>query len=201
MRYFDYHKGAESMGHVWSLFSDLSKSTEDSRLHEQTSGYGHTLEIIHAAMNGSFNGCADSFSLSVYERACNRNDKFGELEKRKKVVNIVDSNAELDGPENSYGDISDKKLPHYDEALDIMMNDDEFNANLMRLLNIRKSYVVEHGVDVVTVLYNALRGIPDAVKEVASLVSTHCEIKDIFVSLCEDSTDGKLMKELAAVVS
>lgn len=200
MHYFDYQTNKPMSG-VWELFADLA-NVEDSKIQcaMERGSYSHTLEIVQAALNGSLVASSESeFDLAAYEYKCSENDKNAKFSRCKRILNIVE---ERDSEEESvgYGDISERHIPSVDNVLDALFEDEDFNANLRRLYNIRKTYVVELGLDPVSVLYNALKGVPEAVKEMGDLMLENIEMKNIFTALCEGSTDGKLMKELAMAV-
>ena len=196
------------MGIIWSLFLQLSEMSEEEMLKRDSRqcSYAHTLEIVKAAMSGSISTADDSdiddFNLLAYEIRCAQNDKN---EQRKDVdkclfivddVDIEDSEARRVG----YGDVSSKKLSSTEEAFKKLDNIESFEQNLLQLLNIRSEYIVSHGVDVVGILKNSLKGISDASNTLKQLVGGNRLLKDLVLSLCEDAEEGILMERLSQVV-
>lgn len=207
MNYFEYQP-KEQMGRIWSLFVQLSEMSEEEMLKRdrRQCSYAHTLEIVKAAMSGSISTVDDSdiddFNLLAYEIRCAQNDKN---EQRKDVdkclfivddVDIEDSEARRVG----YGDVSSKKLSSTEEAFKKLDNIESFEQNLLQLLNIRSEYIVSHGVDVVGILKNSLKGISDASNTLKQLVDGNRLLKDLVLSLCEDAEEGILMERLSQVV-
>ena len=189
------------MSNVWSLFKDLNTMTPSQieRLYAD-SDYSHTLDIVKAALNGSIPLTDDAvreFNLQAYEYKCKENDKNGNFKKSKDVLNIVEFDNSEEDVNTRYGDISDRKLKVVEDAFEEVMSSDTFEANIRELYNIRTKYIIEHGIDLVSVLISSLKGIPEAVAEIKTIM---CDtvVKDLIVSLCEDSRDGKLLRTLEA---
>ena len=200
MDYFKYQE-SKPMSKIWSLFSDLKDITpEQLDLLYGESDFSHTLEIVRSALNGNIpltDEAIDSFNLFAYERKCRDTDKKGKFNDIKDTVNIVITDNSDDEIKVGYGDISDRKLKSIDDSLDEIMNNAEFESSIKELYKIRSKYIVEKGVDVVSVLLNSLKGIPDAIAEIKEFIKNDEIIKDIVVSLCENSS-GDLIKRLEA---
>lgn len=202
MDYFGYQ--SEASGAVWGLFRSLGEITPAQRESMYSgSEYAHTLETVSAALNGSIPTDRESvrnFNLWGYECACAANDFKSRLNRVKKELNIVDVSSESDSSlQVGYGDISDRELKAKDDLFEDLVDSMTFEDNIKTLLNIRSKYIVECGVDVVGVLRSALRGIPDAVNEMRSLVKDSL-LKDLYIQLCEESQDGALLRRLEAIV-
>lgn len=202
MKYYKY-QNTKPMSNVWSLFKDLNTMTPSQieRLYAD-SDYSHTLDIVKAALNGSIPLTDDAvreFNLQAYEYKCKENDKNGNFKKSKDVLNIVEFDNSEEDVNTRYGDISDRKLKVVEDAFEEVMSSDTFEANIRELYNIRTKYIIEHGIDLVSVLISSLKGIPEAVAEIKTIM---CDtvVKDLIVSLCEDSRDGKLLRTLEATV-
>lgn len=200
MKYYKY-QNTKPMSNVWSLFKDLNTMTPSQieRLYAD-SDYSHTLDIVKAALNGSIPLTDDAvreFNLQAYEYKCKENDKNGNFKKAKDVLNIVEFDNSEEDVNTRYGDISDRKLKVVEDAFEEVMSSDTFEANIRELYNIRTKYIIEHGIDLVSVLISSLKGIPEAVAEIKTIM---CDtvVKDLIVSLCEDSRDGKLLRTLEA---
>lgn len=200
MKYYKY-QNTKPMSNVWSLFKDLNTMTPSQieRLYAD-SDYSHTLDIVKAALNGSIPLTDDAvreFNLQAYEYKCKENDKNGNFKKSKDVLNIVEFDNSEEDVNTRYGDISDRKLKVVEDAFEEVMSSDTFEANIRELYNIRTKYIIEHGIDLVSVLISSLKGIPEAVAEIKTIM---CDtvVKDLIVSLCEDSRDGKLLRTLEA---
>lgn len=200
MKYYKY-QNTKPMSNVWSLFKDLDTMTPSQieRLYAD-SDYSHTLDIVKAALNGSIPLTDDAvreFNLQAYEYKCKENDKNGNFKKAKDILNIVEFDNSEEDVNTRYGDISDRKLKVVEDAFEEVMSSDTFEANIRELYNIRTKYIIEHGIDLVSVLISSLKGIPEAVAEIKTIM---CDtvVKDLIVSLCEDSRDGKLLRTLEA---
>lgn len=199
MRYFDYQYQG-TLGRVWSLFSGLQEISEEEKLGKSkySCAYTHTLDIVHAALNGSLstsNESIENFNLQAYEYKCEENDKINKIKQVEKVLYIVD-NVGDDEDTVGFGDISVRKLRSREDAFEILECDASFEANLAKLYNIRRDYIKERGIDLVSILEASLKGIPDAVTEIAELVSENLHLKELIVSLCEESRDGALIQRL-----
>lgn len=202
MNYFGYQNTAS--GAVWSLFRELGEITPEQREKVYAgSEYAHTLEIVSAALNGHIATdpvSLENFNLWGYESKCAEMDVHGKRARAKKVLNIVGfSTSSDDSIEVGYGEISARELGYEDSMFDVIVDSVDFEENLRRLFNIRTKYISEKGVDVVSVLYGALKGIPDALNEIKSLVtdSTLCEL---YTQLCEGSQNGALIRRLEMAV-
>ena len=78
------------------------------------------------------------------------------------------------------------------------MSSNNFEDNIKALCGIRTKYIVEKGIDVVSVLSCSLKGIPEAVAELKTIMADSV-LGEIITSLCEDSRDGELLRRLEAV--
>lgn len=199
MNYFDYQTYG-TLGRVWSLFSELGQLSEEESLGRtrRSCVYSHTLEIVNAALNGSLSTDSenlDAFDLAAYEFRCAQNDKINKIKGTEKVLNIVDSVGD-DEESVGFGDISDRKLRSVEESFEILEGMESFEANLMALYNIRDKYIRDKGIDVVGILASSLKGIPEAVSQIKTLVAENSRLRELIVSLCEDGGDGALMSRL-----
>lgn len=189
MNYFKYQYSG-SLGQIWGLFSELSNLSKSEVLNaNKRCDFSHTVDIISSAMNGGLS-CED-FNLRAYEYSCKRTDDIKQSDKRKKELVIVDTvNGDEDTPVG-YGEISsnDIRLRVIDEAIEMLEADDEFERCLAELYNIREDYIVEKGVDVVEMLSNSLKGIPEAVSFIRGIVLEDTKIKELVESLCENGID------------
>lgn len=201
MNYFGYQSNAS--GKVWGLFRELGEITPEQREKMYAgSEYAHTLEMVSAALSGAIATDPESlanFNLWGYENKCAETDSLGKRARAKKELHIVDfTTSSDDSLEVGYGDVSARDLGSEDDMLDLLVDSMAFEENLRQLFNIRTRYIAEQGVDVVSVLYGALKGIPDAVKEMKTLVkdSALCEL---YTQLCEESK-GMLLRRLEVAV-
>lgn len=202
MKYFAYQNAPS--GAVWSLFHELgSVSAEQRERVFSNSDYAHTLEIVSAAMNGKIPTDPESisnFNLWGYEYACTKTDQDGRRKETKKTLNIVEfSTSSDDSLEVGYGDISARELGSEEALFDEIVDSVDFEENLRMLFNIRSRYISEQGVDVVSVLYGALKGIPDALSEIKKLLNDSV-LRDLYTHLCEESKDGALLRRLEMAV-
>lgn len=201
MRYFKYQNN-QSMSKVWSLFADLGRMTPEQKAKIYgTSDYSHTLEIVRSALNGNIpltDEAISQFNLGAYEMSSRLNDKKAKIKEAKKVLNIVEFDNSDEDIRVGFGDVSDRKLSTIDESFEEILNNDEFECSIRELLNIRSTYIVEHGIDLVSVLLSALKGIPEAVKSLKGLMSDN-KVYDLVTGLCNNSHGG-LIPRLEAVV-
>lgn len=169
MNYFNYQPQCP-MGQVWSLFTDLRNAGE-RQLVSDYDEYGHSLDIIKAAISGNISEV--DFNLSAYETQCYLNDKKDFYNKLDKVLYIVD-NATSDSEDLrvNYGEISSNssKLKSQKDPYVDIEDMSTFESNLNELLGLRNSIIAVKGVDIVELLKNSLKGIPDAIKELSIIV-------------------------------
>lgn len=201
MKYFNYQPNVP-MGRVWGLFTELAELPEEELLGKSNycTQYAHTLEIVNAAINGSFNS-SEEFSLKAYEIKCNQTDLIEQKADTKHCLFIVDATSEdKDDLRVGYGDISETKLKVTDNIFDEVESLDAFESNLNELLNIRKDYIVLHGIDLVSVLIGSLKGIPETVGVLSGLLKNNSKLRGLVASLCEDSREGVLLNRLVAMV-
>lgn len=201
MNYFVYQ--SNTSGRVWGLFKELGEITPEQREKIYAgSEYAHTLEMVSAALNGAIATDPESlenFNLWGYEAKCAETDSIGKRNRAKKELHIVEfSTSSDDSLDVGYGDISDRDLGSEDDMLELLVDSLAFEDNLRQLFNIRSHYIAEKGVDVVSVLYGALKGIPDAVKEMKSLVKDNM-LCELYTQLCEESK-GMLLRRLEGAV-
>lgn len=191
MKYFNYQY-ADSLGRVWGLFSELSSI---SRVGEEARNsrwdYSHTTEIVNSAMNGNLPRNHEDFDLKAYEIACAKHDEVELSDSRKKFLTIVDNINSKEETTVGYGQISlnDKRLKFVEDAFAELDNNDEFEKCLCELYNIRKSYIVDKGVDPVEMLANSLKGIPEAVSSMSNLFLEDLALRRIVEVLCENGSN------------
>lgn len=202
MNYFNYQ--VNTSGKVWGLFRELGEVTPEQREKMFVgSEYAHTLEMVSAALNGAIATDSESlenFNLWGYEARCAETDALNRSKRAKKVLNIVEfTTSSDDSLEVGYGDVSARDLAGDDGMFDEIVDSIAFEENLRKLFNIRTRYISERGVDIVSVLYGALKGIPDAVSEMRSLVKDST-LYELYTQLCEESQDGMLLRRLEVAV-
>lgn len=197
MNYFKYQFQG-SMGPIWALFSELEGAAEETSAMKDSwnrCDYGHTLDIIHSAMNGNILSENGEFSLKNYEYACQKQERVDRLSMQDKLISIV----ELEDTEDKrvgYKEVASNKLKYVEEAYSVLENNEMFERCLSELVELRSMYIVELGIDPMELLRNALRGIPSAVKELKNIKDS--KLKEIVVSLCEYGTNGYLQSRLDA---
>lgn len=186
MKYFKYQY-QDSMGDIWGLFSGLSESVESIN---NRGLYGHTIEIINSAMNGNLSSNSeDEFDLKAYEMRCKKTDDI-ELDKtREKYLSIVDTVNGDDNDSVGYGEISSNKLSSLEDAFGEFEKRDEFDTTLLKLFNMRSTYLINEGVDIIDTLINSLDGIPEAVDEMQELIINDSFLRDIVSILCENGNN------------
>ena len=183
MKYFK-HQYSESLGEIWSLFSDLaSLSKEEEVVSKGSRGeFGHTVEIINSAMNHNKTP-ASALNIDL----------------RKKYLTIVDTvNGNDDTNTVGYGEISmnDTRLKSMEDAYAVLEDNDEFETYLAKLYTLRKEYIVGKGIDPVEMLINSLKGIPEAVSLMTELISVDLPLKQIIEGLCSNSSNNNLQARL-----
>lgn len=205
LNYFDYQQSGLAGG-VWSLFAGLKSVTEEEKLKKSSINvsYAHSLEIISAAFRGSLltdEESLESFDLRAYEYKCAENDSIGKIQRADKELYIVDTTNSDKDEKVGFGDVTEreKRLQCVDEAFDKLESIESLDSDIKALCNIRGDYLVEHGVDLVSVLVNSLKGIPDAVEELRSLLALDSSLSSLVSSLCENGS-GSLMTKLEFVL-
>lgn len=199
MHYFKYQNN-QQMSKIWSLFRDLGE-TSDGVKNAYGMDYSHTLDIVKSALGGSISLSKEdiqSFNLQAYEYTCHENEKDGRRKKAAKLLNIVDVDSSDDDIRVGYGEVSSRSLASIEDSFDEVMSSNNFEDNIKALYGIRTKYIVEKGIDVVSVLSCSLKGIPEAVAELKTIM-TDSVLGEIITSLCEDSRDGELLRRLEAV--
>ena len=204
MKYFK-HQYSESLGEIWSLFSDLaSLSKEEEVVIKGSRGeFGHTVEIINSAMNKKLDSREgfnlETFDLRAYEAECRKKDEIKLNDLRKKYLTIVDTvNGNDDTNTVGYGEISmnDTRLKSMEDAYAVLEDNDEFETYLAKLYTLRKEYIVGKGIDPVEMLINSLKGIPEAVSLMTELISVDLPLKQIIEGLCSNSSNNNLQARL-----
>ena len=203
MKYFK-HQYSESLGEIWSLFSDLaSLSKEEEVVSKGSRGeFGHTVEIINSAMNKKLDNREgfnlETFDLRAYEAECRKKDEIKLNDLRKKYLTIVDTvNGNDDTNTVGYGEISmnDTRLKSMEDAYAVLEDNDEFETYLAKLYTLRKE-LVGKGIDPVEMLINSLKGIPEAVSLMTELISVDLPLKQIIEGLCSNSSNNNLQARL-----
>lgn len=187
MRYFDYQNNAE-MGRVWGLFSGLANLTKNDKMGvNRTVEYGHTIEIIKSALNNNF-ALDEEFSLAHYERTCIKHDGYGINSSGTTMLAIVDS---INGEDErvNYGEISCNQLPSKEDPYRELEDKDEFERCLKQLCDLRGLYQIQLGIDPVETLKNSLKGVPEAVTSLVTLISEDIQLKEIISFLCENGSN------------
>ena len=207
MNYFSYQQNG-ICGRVWSLFAGLKDVSEEEKLQKANHNvsYAHSLEIVGAALRGSLATDDESlsvFDLRAYECKCAENDKIGKIQKAEKELFIVDTSNSDSEEKVGFGDVTEreKRLQCIDKAFDQLESMESLNEDIKRLCNIRQDYIVEHGVDLVGGRINSLKGIPDAVAELKTILASekNSQLSSLIVSLCENGS-GSLMNQLEFVL-
>lgn len=206
MKYYRY-QNTKAMSKVWMLFKDLGDMSPEKleKLYEK-SDCSYSIEIIRAALNGSISlsdDSLDSFNLQAYIYKSRENEFKGEIKNSSKVLRIVDfEDSDKDTKESSvkFGDISSrssKSLSYVDEGFERLMDSEEFKYNLRELYAIRSVYIVENGIDLVSVLIAGLKGIPEAIQQLKGCMQNDVKIDNLITSLCKGGS-GRLLRILEA---
>lgn len=207
MDYFKYQQSGIT-GRVWSLFAGLKDVSEEEKLQKASHNvsYAHSLEIVSAALRGSLltdDESLETFDLKAYECKCAENDKIGKIQKADKELFIVDTTNSDSDAKVGFGDVTEreKRLQCIDKAFDELESIESLDADIRLLCNIRQEYLVEHGVDLIRVLVNSLKGIPDAVEELKGILASEksSELSSLIISLCENGS-GSLMNQLEFIL-
>lgn len=183
MKYFDYQVG--KMGKVWDLFSDLAGAGEETLAMKDSwarCDYGHTMEIINSALNGNIFNEEGSFSLKLYEIACQNKEKVDKLSKKNKNVSIVEMEDEEDS-RVGYKEVPSSVLKYEEEKYDQLEDMEMFENCMTELLSIRYDCMIDLGLDPIELLRSALQGIPGAVRQLKELKDER--LKGLILSLCE----------------
>lgn len=195
MKYFEYQYSG-SFGEVWNLFSDLASLSKDfkesNKSKERNWDFSHTSEIVNSAMNGNLSNKDGEFDLRAYEIKCAQTDEIELSGQRKKFLTVVDTVNGSDEDSVGYGEISinDSRLRDVEDAFELLDNSDEFEKCLKDLYNIRTGYIVDKGIDPVEMLLNSLKGVPEAVISIQTLVQEDLSLRGIVQALCENGNNS-----------
>lgn len=196
MKYFK-HQYTESLGEIWGLFSDLANISKDEIISQNSrSEFEHTVEIVNSAMNKKLDNrecfSLDTFGLRAYEAECRKKDDIKLNDSRRRYLTIVDTVNGNDANVVGYGEITsnDSRLKSIEDAFALFDENDEFECCLSELYNIRKDYIITKGVDLVEMLLNSLKGIPEAVSLMAELILDDLPLKQIVEGLCSNSKNS-----------
>lgn len=202
MNYFQY-KVKEPMGKIWALFQRLGKLSEEE-IKGTRCEYLHTMEIIRSALAGNILLTDDAirgFNLLAYENACKVNDKNNVRGNVSKELFIVDtSGAEDESEKVSFGDISERKLQRLSDEFEDVIDSRTFEQNLKWLLGVRNEYIVEYGVDVVSLLTGALDGITEAKETLVNFAKKNKVFLDVVSEICESGDHEVLLERLSLVI-
>ena len=201
MRYFQYQATDRPMAEIWTLFRSMGTEGYTNKVTKGYEGYTHTLEIVNAAMSGRLcstrEGGFESFDLDLYERKCSENDTRSKGRIVQKELFIVDDCGNDEEEKIGYGDVSASKLGSVEDSFDEMLDSQDFEQNLRILYRIRDKYIIDKGVDLVQLLKNALKVIPEAIAELKGLITTDPAVGDLILSLCSDSKNDHLIERLS----
>lgn len=202
MNYFDYQP-RRSLGSVWALCSGLAEIPESEKLNasKRSVSYEHTLELVTSALNGTVSTDTENvreFNLKAYEYVCAKNDGINHVKEAEKTLYIVDdaSTEDRDNQTAGFGDISERKLKVSDNEYDGVYNLVSFDKEINRLLHIRQQYISTTGVDLVQLMVNALKGIPDSIADLKQVVLDHPNLSETISVLCEGGMEGLLIERL-----
>lgn len=200
MNYFRYQYQG-SFGEIWEVFHELRDAQEECNLTKEEYNrceYSHTVNIINSMMNGSVFD-RNNFSLRDYEFACQENDKVSRFNKSKREPAIINESC-LDkdgGTKRAPNTVLESDLKIFEEAFERIINDNDLEESLKSLIRVRDDYIVEQGLDPVLVLKNALKGIPEAIKELKEVKDS--KLKEIYLSLLESCSENTLISRLEAL--
>lgn len=201
MNYFDYQP-RKSLGSVWALCSGLAEIPESEKLNasKRSVSYEHTLELVNSALNGTVSTDVENildFNLKAYEYVCSKNDGINHVKEAEKTLYIVDDVSTEDHESQAgFGDISERKLKVSENEYDSVYNLVSFDKEINRLLYIRQQYISTAGVDLVQLMLNALKGIPDSISDLKQVVLDNPNLSDMVSVLCEGGMDGLLIERL-----
>lgn len=201
MNYFDYQP-RKSLGSVWALCSGLAEIPESEKLNasKRSVSYEHTLELVNSALNGTVSTDVENildFNLKAYEYVCSKNDGINHVKEAEKTLYIVDDVSTEDHESQAgFGDISERKLKVSENEYDSVYNLVSFDKEINRLLYIRQQYISTAGVDLVQLMLNALKGIPDSISDLKQVVLDNPNLSDMVSVLCEEGMDGLLIERL-----
>lgn len=193
MNYFKY-QCQSSLGKVWPLFKELKDAGKES-IDGNHSEFSHTSEILSSAINGNI--YMENFNLRAYECRCGMNDKNVDYKYHSKMLAIVDAEDLENGCKGKNYTIAKEVLGEDEELFMDLEESEDFQNNINWLLGVRSDFMLREGIDLVSVLKNAISGVPSAIKVLKDI--TDEAIKGSLYSLCE-SGKGRLLQELSQYV-
>lgn len=179
MNYFKY-QCQSSLGKVWPLFKELRNAGKES-IEGRQSEFGHTSEILNSAINGNI--YSENFNLRAYEYRCSENDKNMEYKTSSKFLAVIDADELERNPKSKSYTVLSETLGEEEEKFLDLEEDSDFVNNLNGLLSLQKDLIINEGIDPISVLKNAISGVPSAIVTLRSIAND--DVKDIIYSLCE----------------
>lgn len=186
---FGTHWGVDEIPEkVLGLFAE---SVEEGKKISRTS------EIIYAGIQGGID-LDGYFNLEAYERAIEKNENLSAYAKRKKemYIDFDCSSDEFDTVCKQGGIQADKiNIKKVRDEYEEFMDADELVRAVARVKSLNNDFVIVEEVDIIEALCLALKGIPQAVKELKRICSFYPTIsEDIKVIL----GSGKEVEEVFA---
>lgn len=201
MNYFTYQYEG-SLGRVWSLFNKMGSSLEEGS--SKPKNYEHTYDIVKAAMRGSIrldDYNLENFNLDAYERGCLNYDELNKYHDAEKVKFLVDEGDEeaVEG-HIKFDQYPMRKIERLDEGIDDVDDACTFEDSFKELMRMRKFYIVKSGVDIVRLLLNTLKGVPEVRAKLLAIVNSNEKVKELIGVLCETCQGNRLINLLEEVV-
>lgn len=181
MNYFKYFPEIENQGKIWDLFSSLSDLSDVDYHCERRNGL-YTMEIMSSARSGRIS-LDSEFNLKKYEAGCKENTLKDKRKKASKELHIVSFDDTDEDVRAGYGDISDRRLGGKDKEYGVVDDVVSWDGSVKKLLSLRRGYLIERGIDIVTLVYGASLGVYEAVRSLSNLMGTDSEILGLVGSL------------------
>lgn len=161
-----FNRVPKMRGADWSVFYELHGHSGLEEIEEDKImgiDRGQSYEIIRANRSKSEKALA-GFSLWGYLKRAKDNEKRGKLANRKKEVRLIDREDidEGDSP-ITYGEVSSQVISLEESGFAEFEDRETYKSNFKTLINLRHDVLLEYGYDVVVVLYNALKEVPESI--------------------------------------
>lgn len=138
----------------------------------------YSSEIISSGLSGKIN-FKHEFNLDAYETAIRKNLRLGNSRKRKKEVYLdcTDSNDDWENTALSGGIKADtatmRTVDKLKDAYEELLADDELKYAVDTIKDLQPILLAETKLDIVRLIGQALKGIPESIKALTDLCSNY----------------------------
>lgn len=148
-------------------------------------------EIIFSGIQGRID-LNHPFHLDAYEKAIEKNDALAKNNRKKKesYIEFGSSSEDFDSVAQSGGVQEDHlNIENVQDAFEELLDSDELNYAVSNIKNLNKDLIVVEDIDLIEALKLALKGIPQAIKEVKRICEFYPSISESVHTILSSGKD------------